>query len=265
MSTIRAHRLQQYTNPRQRGWDPYDNAHPLLRWYFYRRLDVALRLAEVQPHHRVLDLGCWMGHLMVSLAERAAVAIGVDRADEICREPFFEARVAGWNCLQIAHEMIASELPQARAASLLLRGDLLTLPVESASIDIVFCLDTLEHIADPASALAEIWRSLRPGGLLIFAAPIEFGLALVARQIAGVLTGFFREPYSLVQMVQTLATNRSPAEKARGGMHHAGYDWRTDLDLLHAKFAIERLTFVPLPLLGSMNPTVMIRARKEAR
>lgn len=260
---VRAHRLRRYISPRSRGWDPYDHAHPLLSWYFYRRLDVALALGEVAPHHTVVDIGCWMGHLEVSLVRRTTKVVAVDRADEISREPYFASRVAGWNSLEIAQEMLATELPGHRANCVFVRGDVSGLPVRSESVDVVFCLDTLEHVREIEAALGEIERVLKPGAKLVAAFPVEFGLALVLRQMAGVLTGFVREPYDLRHLVRTLLTNRAPVTTERGGMHHAGYDWRSDVQRIADVFDVDTVEFAPFALLRALNPTVFVCARKR--
>jgi SAM-dependent methyltransferase len=39
-----------------------------------------------------------------------------------------------------------------------------TLPVRSASVDLVLCTQVLEHVADPAAAVREMARVLAPGG-----------------------------------------------------------------------------------------------------
>lgn len=44
-------------------------------------------------------------------------------------------------------------------------------PVPDAAYDTVFCSEVLEHVADPWSALQEIRRALRPGGVLILTVP----------------------------------------------------------------------------------------------
>jgi SAM-dependent methyltransferase len=53
----------------------------------------------------------------------------------------------------------------------LLRGDALNLPFGDGAVDAVVLLDIVEHIADPAAALAEARRVLRPGGSLVVSVP----------------------------------------------------------------------------------------------
>lgn len=50
------------------------------------------------------------------------------------------------------------------------------LPVEAGSFDVVLCTEVLEHVPDPAAAVAEMARVLRPGGRLLLSAPLGAGL-----------------------------------------------------------------------------------------
>ena len=46
-------------------------------------------------------------------------------------------------------------------------GDLCSLPLESASVDLVVCALALEHVADLSRAIAELTRVLRSGGRMV--------------------------------------------------------------------------------------------------
>lgn len=48
--------------------------------------------------------------------------------------------------------------------------------IDDESVDVVVCLEVLEHLYDPAGALKEINRWLRPGGLLIASVPNAYRL-----------------------------------------------------------------------------------------
>ena len=46
-------------------------------------------------------------------------------------------------------------------------GDLTALPIDDASVDAAICLLVLHHLEDPAAALSEARRVLRPGSSLV--------------------------------------------------------------------------------------------------
>ncbi len=54
-------------------------------------------------------------------------------------------------------------------------GDIHCLPIESNSFDCVFCTGTLEHVADPWQAIREIYRVVKPGGVVHIDVPFIQG------------------------------------------------------------------------------------------
>lgn len=44
-------------------------------------------------------------------------------------------------------------------------------PVDSKSVDVILCTETLEHVLDPSELLTEAHRTLRPGGKLLLTVP----------------------------------------------------------------------------------------------
>ena len=49
--------------------------------------------------------------------------------------------------------------------------DIINIPEPAASFDAIMCIEVIEHLKDPALALNEFARLLKPGGLLVLTAP----------------------------------------------------------------------------------------------
>ena len=100
----------------------------------------------------VLDIGTGQGHSLPELAERFAPA----QIHALDPEPDFAERCAAMS----AACAVPVTLHAAHAEQI---------PLADASVDIVLCHQTLHHIVDQATALAEVFRVLKPGGMLLLA------------------------------------------------------------------------------------------------
>ena len=58
-----------------------------------------------------------------------------------------------------------------------IRGSALNLPVGDGKVDVVLCLDLIEHIDDDSKVIEEISRVLRKGGKFILTTPKENGIS----------------------------------------------------------------------------------------
>ena len=103
--------------------------------------------ALLDPKWTVGDLGCGTGETSAALAPFVARVIAVDRSGEM---------------LQAARRRLR-ELPSADVR----RGELEALPIEDAELDAAVMLLVLHHVPDPAAAVMEASRALKPGGRFV--------------------------------------------------------------------------------------------------
>ena len=118
-------------------------------WEWERRR--ALLLGEVRLGERVLDLGCGAGRFVAALQGAGAEPVGVE----------------------IAEAALERARGNAPGADLRRLADDGSLPLEHASVDLVWCSEVLEHVADTAHLLLEVRRVLRSGGRLLVTVPFH--------------------------------------------------------------------------------------------
>lgn len=124
---------------------------------------------------RVLDVGTGTGFMLLGLAGRVRHLIGVDRSEAM---------------LDRARE----NLRQAGVAEPDLRlGGMESLPVETASVDVVLCNMALHHAAEPSVAAAEMARALAPGGRLVLTDLARHDLIWTREELADEWPGFAPE------------------------------------------------------------------------
>lgn len=52
-----------------------------------------------------------------------------------------------------------------------IRGDLKTIPLDDGSVDVIICIQVLEHVTEPWNVLDEFYRVLKPNGFLFLTCP----------------------------------------------------------------------------------------------
>ncbi len=130
-------------------------------------------LGLLDPGLVVADLGCGTGAIAEVLAELVHQVIAIDDSDSM---------------LQASRNRLA-----ARANVEVRKGQLEALPLEPASVDAATAILVLHHLPDPARALAEVARVLRPGGRLIIVDMLPHDRDELRREMGHVWLGFARE------------------------------------------------------------------------
>ena len=106
------------------------------------------RMREIlQPHHRVLELGCGTGSTALELADSVDRYIGTDVASKM---------------VKIAKGKLTEQSPRNLSFAVQDAG-----VMTSGSNDVVLALNLLHLLPDLENTLAEIYKALPSGGLLI--------------------------------------------------------------------------------------------------
>jgi len=130
----------------------------------------------------VLDLACGTGNAALLAATLGARVVGVDSAPRLLGVARERARDVG----------VELDLRE---------GDLLALPVDDASVDVVLSVFGVIFAADPARALREIARVLRTGGRALLTAwvpagPIDAALGAMNRIVGRITQAPPRERFA---------------------------------------------------------------------
>lgn len=107
----------------------------------------AYSLAGVEKGKLAADIGAGTGFITEGLIKRGLKVIAVDQSPEMLRE-------------------MRKKFPNSEALDLRL-GEAECLPLENESVDYVFANMFLHHVEDPPSAIKEMARILKPGGILV--------------------------------------------------------------------------------------------------
>lgn len=142
------------------SYDLNNRLHSLWCDQYWRR--VAVKMADVKPTDRVVDVACGTGDLTLKFAAKSSDVVGIDFTYEM---------------LPIARRKSA-----ASHAATFINGDALNLPLPDASADIISIAFGIRNVQNWQACIKEFTRVLRPGGRMII---LEFSLPTNKLLLAG--------------------------------------------------------------------------------
>lgn len=116
------------------------------------------------------------------------VGCGQGKSFRLLRDAFQPARLLGLDADPHTLALAQAEAERESIPVQLHSADCAQIPLPDRSVDIVFCHQTFHHLVEQERALAEFWRVLKPGGLLLFAESTK------AYIDTWVIRWFFRHP-----------------------------------------------------------------------
>ena len=123
-------------------------------------LTVDFGLLAIEPGDRLLDLGCGAGRHAFEAARRGAKVVAVDTSrSELDQVAAIFAAMAQ-----------AGEIPESGSGTAI-AGDATCLPFPDGAFDKVIAAEVLEHLPADQTAMNEIARILRPGGVAAVTVP----------------------------------------------------------------------------------------------
>jgi 2-polyprenyl-6-hydroxyphenyl methylase / 3-demethylubiquinone-9 3-methyltransferase len=168
-TNIVPHEAERFGSMAADWWDPKGSSamlhrlNPVRLRYIREQIDAHFGSDPKARHpltdKRVLDMGCGAGLLAEPLARMGGTVTGVDAA----------------------HENIMVAQDHAAQSGLAIRyrcGE--ADAVKGERFDLITCLEVIEHVADPASFIAQLAGLLAPGGLMILSTPNRTPLSKIA-------------------------------------------------------------------------------------
>jgi SAM-dependent methyltransferase len=137
---------------------------------FGDRFQLAACAALADPEWTVGDLGCGTGQWSAALAPFVARVVAVDASAPMLHAA--KRRLQRFDNVDLR------------------RGDLEALPIDDGRLDAATLMLVLHHLPEPAAALAEVARVLRPGGRVVIADMLPHDRDVYRQQMGHVWLGF---------------------------------------------------------------------------
>ena len=156
-------------------------------WWNKDFLSLMAERWKLKSVRKALDVGCGVGHwgqLLSAFIRKDATIHGIDQEKEWIQQA--TKRAENITSDQSFHYQV---------------GTAESLPFEDNSFDLVTCQTVLIHLKDPAKALKEFYRVVKPGGLVAVAEPNNLANSVIRSNLS------FHDPVEdLVKQVKFTAT-----------------------------------------------------------
>jgi hypothetical protein len=154
----------------------------------------------------ILDLSCGIGYGTALLAEGtgAGRVVGVD-----CSESAIAFAREFWSRPNVEY----------------VRSSAGRFPLEADSFDLIVSYETVEHLANDDAFVTGLWRSLKPGGILLLSAPNQNGYAIrghrfhVQHYSADGLMDLLRDRTGIAELMVLGQVGETRIEGRAGGKH----------------------------------------------
>jgi SAM-dependent methyltransferase len=235
----------------------------LIAFSHTRRFQYGLELAKTFEGQKILDYGFGDGTFLAMLMDSVsppAACVGAEISDSLV-------------------DAAKGRFAQRAGLSFVLTSDLVGSEHEAA-YDGVFCMEVLEHVVQLEPVLETLQRVLKPGGTLVVSVPVEIGFPLLVKQTARRIAGWrklgdysFNARYTLRELVASIFAGDEQhmprpvygLERAIPHHDHQGFNWKSLLRILRARFELEDVSFSPLNWAGpQLASQAWFRVHKKA-
>ena len=140
----------------------FESKNPILRKLEVMRLKKMIKLSNIKPGQKLLDLGCGEGYF-ISLLPNNIEIVGLDISKIALKR--------------------AKKILKSKNNITLQFGNALSTGLSDKSFDIITCSEVLEHVPEPKKIIKEIFRLLKDDGTAVISVPDENRIKLIMRII----------------------------------------------------------------------------------
>lgn len=201
----------------------YENKSFIVRFIEQARVKTVLDFSDIQNSDKVIEIGCEGGYLLKKILFAQEI-VGLDIAR---------------NALDDARKNVKSNKVK------LICADASNIPLENCYFDKIICSQTLEHVDNPVEIVAEMYRIIKPNGIMVISIPHEKvlrGLKKIFNKI-----GLFRILFPKI-------------ETSTSAWHLQDFNKKKIYQILSRYFNVRCFKYVPVPFFG---PEMVIKCKPK--